>query len=580
MPISRTIAMLAIASAVSAFAAGPAPKAGFQSRPAIQLWLPDPVDVDFLNSSANGKKKSSGDDANAIKLLNASGAKKTSDAGSPKLKIETDENAKRDNASPESPPNNGDGQPPPRQQTLADSASGAQAFPKWYPLCLFIDESVSQGDGNSAVKGVTDAGAECGVNVVVFPVTVRGEPDDYKIVNDKSVEMCNLSEIGASVGSASVCVPYRQLADKMCDSYVTGQDGVRRPTENVAGCAAVRSGQESQIKSHWNTHYGKGSTPDEAGEGKNGGGGTGVLASIEDQGSCDKFTVNHESVGHSGLGWPNMQSRNAGFGIEDVGGSGGSGDRWSGNACARLQEVAMSNDGRYKYDKKKQVYYTPAKEPLDFMAGTKLFGPPNPPPTSPPKIAVNTGAPTQEVFSSNFFDNKKSPSDSPLVPPGDTSNPERHKKNSSASTTTDEGSGGKEIAGRSGSLTDPKVASQFPTPPTSKGKADTSSLTMDEGASKNPGSSGNADDSGKSGDATDSRMGRTDPNPSITFDESAREGGSLIQTSVQSRGTALRKSTRKGDVLDPSFFRRKPATEKEPSPREKGSGLRPPGVKK
>lgn len=539
----------------------------------IQIWVPDPVDVDLIFSDQNRKKKK---DIPTGKLIDSAVLPKRKSANVIRRQLKFDETApKKTKGSMNTDDNDAMSPLPTMGLTPVDSSGDTVAFPKWYPVCLFADETLDAGEVNSGVKGLTDAGAACGVNVIVFPITMRtgyGESPDP--INSATVNWCNVSEIGANNGSATACVPYARSADLMCgDTKGSG----------IAGCASGR-GQEEQRKI-WQQRN-RGRTLNTSGEGAGPSGGSdGVLPSIEDGGACDSGLVNHESIGHSALGWPNKEQSEAGFGIEDVGGSGnGSGSSWSTSACARLSEVATPNDGRWRYDRNRQTYYVRAKEPIDLLSGGTLFERPAPPPSGPPRILANTGAPTEEVFSSGFFSDRKL-EDSPVANLGAATDPERHKKGAIASAGFDEGMMGKKTQARS-DFKEPSVGAVVPSPPTGVGKSSSQSLTFDEGISKNPPSNTTL------GNATSKKLStgsNNDVSESLGYDESAPEGGSTVSTeskrresrstttggkssSIEPRLPILRRPNKE---LDPEFFGAKRTTNGS-SERKKGASLRKP----
>lgn len=276
---------------------------------------------------------------------------------------------------------------PPPGGKGSSSNGESQAFGLWYPMCLFMGESVSQAGGNATVKAMVDEFAQkCAVNLVVFPVAVVGLPAGAPgAVNAWQTSVCNAAEaLGVRQASTSTCVNDAVSADIMCNSWI--QPGV--PTTSVAGCAGLGGppGESARIQQLYNSLQQQGLANGPLLTGQTGGGGGGAVASIEDVGSCDSGTVNHEAIGHSMMGWGHGPE--AGYGIGFSGGGGGGGG-WTGVGCAAIQASAFPNDGRYRWNPNQQTYFV---QPTDmslwkqFGDMTPLFGGLKPPPNGGPPI--------------------------------------------------------------------------------------------------------------------------------------------------------------------------------------------------
>lgn len=259
----------------------------------------------------------------------------------------------------------------------APSDAGLTMNSLWWPICFFIDSSVSQDTGNSTVKGVVDMAAACGVTVVPFPVTARGFVNDPGTINSQQQSACNLTEVGlAPLASTTALVPFPDTAGTMCGETEWEQKIA------VAGCA-----QKSR-------------------------GGSPPAPSIEVPKGHNGPVAAHESMGHSQMDRPNLGEDkayiDAGNGIGDYGGtptSGGGGEGniktgagWSAVGCSIMRANALPNTKNFAYDANRQLYYVKQENPdrqHDMGSGKKLFGDPKGPPP-PGRSQIAKGDPPQD----------------------------------------------------------------------------------------------------------------------------------------------------------------------------------------
>jgi hypothetical protein len=283
-------------------------------------------------------------------------------------------------------------------------------------MCLFLDASISQEEGNRTVKQLVDDAAHCKVNLVVYPVTIQSNyPADPDVINEGSMSSCNLvsAKIGAKA-STSVCTKYPETADKMCNPAWTPKDGY-----NTAGCAMVQGGAIDKLKSMYPPDSPERALIDkfEKEEGRSAALGK-PAPSIEDIGACTGDIVGHEAIGHSEMGMPNGKSHGKGIGLPSPGytGDGAPPGAWTAQGCASFVESALPNPGRWKYNAARTQYYTRVAEPANqwnLLGGGQLFHPlpPLPPPGSggiPP-----TGARPPPAFSYDEAAPRAPPSDPP-----------------------------------------------------------------------------------------------------------------------------------------------------------------------
>lgn len=293
----------------------------------------------------------------------------------------------------------GGGERRPREGRGSQSG-GAEAFPKWWPMCLFLDESISTEEGNRTVKGLIDDAAKCKVNLVVFPVTIKANySDDPDIINKGSQGSCNIVPTLAEKASTSVCVHHQYSSDKMCGDPPTAQN----PNPQVAGCAQLQAGAGARLRQRYTDPTDAANLAAQANETQEGAAGV-AAPSIEDAGQCTKDIVAHEALGHSQMGMPNGESHGKGIGRPLPGGAEGTatGD-WTEEGCAEMFQNGFDNsDQRWKYDRNRQNYYTKIEDPAkqwDLLGGGQLFKPPpGPPPPGRRKGDRPKGGPQQITY--------------------------------------------------------------------------------------------------------------------------------------------------------------------------------------
>lgn len=294
------------------------------------------------------------------------GAKSSAGDGEEDGKVVIDESgASRDPRGPSGQKKGGSGKAP--------NDSGLTFNALWWPICFFIDASVDQGTANSAVKGVVDMAAACGVTVVAFPVTARGFVNDPETIKSQQQSACNLTEVGlAPLASTTAFVPFPDTAGAMC-----GKEKWEEKIQ-VAGCAEKARG---------------GSPPAPS-----------ILVPKGHNGPV----AAHEAMGHSQMNRPNLGEENAytdaGNGIGHYGGTpfqvdGGEGNiktgsGWSAVGCSIMRANALPNTKNFAYDSNRELYYVKQEDPErqhDMGSGKKLFGDPKGPP--PPGSSQIAGGP-------------------------------------------------------------------------------------------------------------------------------------------------------------------------------------------
>ncbi len=336
-------------------------------------------------------------------------------------KNEFDDTASKNSAGPLSGGNGGAGGGGSIGNGAGAGNPTATADPQWYPMCLFLDpRAVTQQAANTTIREMTRAMHECGVNLVVFPVTVL--PGSYTNshagvaeLNTRQSEQCNIAGNvdNATRASTSTCVLADQMSDWMCEQKIPDPTDTNNPPRMIydtktAGCAQMNSvdgGQDLKnkiIELKAREAAGKASGADAATvqrgkdatdrikeiEDHNKGTASSsspIAPSIEDSRACNYQIVSHEAIGHSMFGHPNGTGDGFGIGFEKD--QKGMGTSWDNDGCIAIRKNAFRNDGKWKYDPNRQTYYTEPKDPAslwDFRAGKKLFGPHNDPPLAGP----------------------------------------------------------------------------------------------------------------------------------------------------------------------------------------------------
>ncbi len=453
-----------------------------------------------------------------------------------------------------------------------------QAFDKFYAMCLFMDgQAVSAQRGNETIKKMTDNMAQaCGVNLVVFPVTVA--PGSYnpdagaaEANNKLQMDACNIvGKIpGVTNASTSFCVSSLAMADEMCKGYAENPPYDSDPRDirykeklPIAGCAVVNSATGSEdydaiVKDYERQRddtSGATSAADKAiaikrlkdikADGSKGGSGRMSIApSIEDGGSCDSQTVAHEAIGHSMMGMPNGKGHGNGIGPKD----GGDGEGWTPAGCAIIRKNAMKNDGTWRWEANRETYYVPPKDPGNWWklnSGNKLFNDPPPIPlagqVSPPKIV---GSGKTVVFDDSLAKQDSAGNANPApksstptsggasqASASDSDDP-RHRKRPGLLTNAQKIT--KAGAGVAGDPPDETFIDLPRTPPPQGQPKATQSIGFDDSAPKNPG-----------GDASVGPVGKpkVDPPP-----PGSRSGGGASGGSGGSQSTTYDDEAPKGE---------------------------------
>lgn len=461
----------------------------------------DPNSMNNGSSSGLGKGNGSGSGkgSGAGGGGNGSGGGKNGGSGSQGFNEDAAKNGKQVDPGDRS----GDGGDKPKQPPTGDKGD-AIAYPLWYPMCLFVDSHVTN-DVNESIRGQTEMAAKCGVNLVIFPMTVQSnysmDPDE---INKLQQANCNINEkFKVKASSTSICGQHMESPAKMCDAWKDKPKGIL--DLDVAGCAQVQAaGGSISAETRQRLQQSGGSTLAEFSGG-------GSAPSIERPDACTAGVVAHESQGHSQFGQPNGSVDGNGIGTDPPGTQanggpegGGSFDGWTGLGCQHMRENSFANDGKWKYNPARKNYFKMEMDPArqwDLKAGRKLFGNPDAPDggkDTPPPMTAGPDSPP--------MDPKKSP---PGVTPespqrvgnADISKPDapqsKHKKKLGVQTPQDIANN---VLAQSGTstpptipniddkpLNDPKLLPPVLEQSGFKGSQSSASIGYNEGASKNSG---------------------------------------------------------------------------------------------
>lgn len=411
-----------------------------------------------------------------------------------------------------------------------------EVFDKWWPICAFIDSTVSQEKGNESIKGMVDMAAQCKVNVVVFPITIKtGYGDAPDPINQAARAACNMQNGFSNEGSVTTLVPHPLSAAKMCESKIPDPNNPGQMIYDpaTAGCAELRQGStppppdpNDPNYARLRAEYDKFMT---SGEGRNAAG-TGIGASIEVPIGHTAKVVAHEAMGHSQMGKPNGSRYGNGIGeFADFGPDGTAPEGppgWTKPAgCDVMYSKALPNTKKFSWDPTKQSYYNridDVSRQYNLFGDPPLFGgarppppggpatPPDAPPAGPPRIIFQDDAPK---VAGGGGGTTPPATGVPAAPPGKNpqggnpptaSEDERHKRKPGAPLPIAEGGSPKDTY-----KGDPPTASESPQDRLRRGAGET--------------------DSGK-------RF-----NPSVTYDDNApkvKGGGSNSGGAVADRGKA------------------------------------------
>ncbi len=449
------------------------------------------------------------------------------------------------------PPGGGDNRPPGDKPII---------FDLYWPVCIFLDPSVSDTQANEIVKGTIDKAGACGVNLNVVPITIKGNypkgsPDAFNQMQQAS---CNMQSIGVQSASTLLVNPDPEAAAKMCDVKETLPGGGIKWDLGVAGCAQLRGGggiSKEQMTSMQGSSFG------------GMGGENGIFPSVIVPIGWNSGVASHEAIGHSQMGWPNMgedpSQIDAGLGIGTPSTKGGASNQlfekdiysamleeiskpqfsaaegsfessgWTGVGCAQLRKRALPNKHRFGWSPKQTVYTVVEKDPQrQWQLGNPLWGsiPPGGPPSNPPPIVKNEPPTPPQEDKSKLTMNDEAPKISSPPPPEDDG---RHRKRKGGSGGGGGGGGGgQEIdklltnLRKKGDVPEDQMTRGKPIPSKNDGSRG-DSLVFDDSARKG-GDQPAGDVGGSIASGTDVGGGMSGDGASsgsLTFDESAAKGG-------------------------------------------------------
>lgn len=236
----------------------------------------------------------------------------------------------------------------------AQKKANPVAFSRWFPVCVFIDPAV--GNGNAMVKGMVDMAAACGVNLVVFPFYIKNMPGNGNQAVAQARQSCNaIQGLGKSMG-----------VNRVATSLVTRNAGLAREMcgGDEPSCEEVsfEVGWEQRMRAA-NTGRGYNVSP--------------TAASIVGENNPEALA---SSVFRSITGLPRGNGAGLSLGTNDEGAATSDAPQGRGLndfGCSELRKSTFPNDGRWKWNPDQDKYIVKGDENRMFELGRQVFRPPN-----------------------------------------------------------------------------------------------------------------------------------------------------------------------------------------------------------
>ncbi len=285
-----------------------------------------------------------------------------------------------------------------------DKGDGSKsiAHPLFYPMCLFVDTQAekSKSDMDKEIKELVGMAHKCQVNLVVYPrwvdlgkappLSPAGKGSDRSdTINDWASSACNIKEkLGVPSASVSTCDRMEDTDAEMCNSTKDVAPDKKIWSKDVGGCAQVHAANGGGLSS--NTWDKVNAQIQGGGEHQKQFSGSGAVPSIEGKGTCTGGIIAHEANGHSQMGMPNYEPpkmHNLGNGIgkpmadyssygtwlDNLAAEGSDFKGWEPMGCDEMRKNSFKNDGRWKYNPKKEFYMPVKKKILKIDEGEKVF---------------------------------------------------------------------------------------------------------------------------------------------------------------------------------------------------------------
>ena len=243
------------------------------------------------------------------------------------------------------------------------------AFPKWYPMCVFMDNSVR--NGNEVVKGLVDMAAKCQVNLVVFPFYSKNMPGDGNGVKDAARDKCNAEDgfrqSGVNRATSLVLTGNRSLPATICQAP-SGADS------NICGEMGWDPGEGVEQRMRSTGRWSGAAPPGKAAVGVVAPGPSGFF-NIADVAAVTGQTFLNRPPGYAGGN--GVGDANEGQSAGGVGAKQG----WSDSGCDAMRQASFANDGRWKYSADQKDYVVKGddeKRFLDLKSDKTVFSKPRP----------------------------------------------------------------------------------------------------------------------------------------------------------------------------------------------------------
>jgi len=489
----------------------------------------------------------------------------------------------------------------------------------WIPYCFIVPPGMPLEQINAGVKGVVDSYGACDIAVEPYVFRVNYIPGSGPdLVNDMAKKVCPLNDVFKVSGAGvQTLVPSDTMSDEMCRSFDKGV-----PTTQVGGCSELGNGNSSGGIPSSYTQGGK--------QSYGAAGQSGVpAASMVDQAAWGSPGVWCHETGHSigmpGRGGDNLVNQgegeppDAGLGLEKIKRTGGANSSlmckepshlaaegagmgscsFTSFGCLSLQGGSNVNDGRHKWDKKRNIYYYDRPSdppPWDLMRGQSFFDytdPPSDPPIQKPKKKEPPITREELVYNEDATkaDGRRG-GDVPGAGPGG-----GHKKKNNVSDPASGADqlinsirgGGNKNGGTQKGLSDEEEDPLPVAGAQNSGEGGSSSLVYDESAKKGDGANSASDPSSSSSGSSSSSSSTTfgggsgSGSGSLTYNEGASKNGAAGPGGNNGRNPASdANANTKGVIqganefassLDPDFFNKVNKAE-ERRKRVKGATLR------
>ncbi|MBI3294700.1 MAG: hypothetical protein HYZ71_08210 [Deltaproteobacteria bacterium] len=240
-----------------------------------------------------------------------------------------------------------------------------QRFDRMWPICIFIDPSVP--NGNQIVKEMSDMAAHCQVNLVSFPFYIKPNyPKDPDSLNKAAKHSCNaiqgMNGLGIARASVVTLVNNPSIPRRMCNS-----EGMQESNSCGEVGYKVNPGQKARMQA-------TGTWGGEAQPGES-------AAAIIGPGGFNAATVAGRAQGQAQMAMPWGYGAGNGTGgfSEGYAGAGSDPEKgWSAEGCNQMKKSAFPNTGNFKWLPTQKNYVALGKTLWDITGNKTVFNTPQP----------------------------------------------------------------------------------------------------------------------------------------------------------------------------------------------------------